>query len=269
MNMINVVLRIGELDGIVTKGEIIKALNLNKDNAYYYLRKLKELGILIDAGKRGVFIVNMHGSGNLNVHPYTMIDFVASPSAVAYWSALDYYGWSNRSPNIVYIQTPARNAYHNVVNYGNMKVVKISNFYFKPVNVKPEKFFGFTEAMINGKKVLITDMEKTLIDCLDKPKYAGTMEELFDALENAEFDKEKLIGYLRKFNNKAVIKRLGFVSELFGWDMENVLFAMLSRKDRRSYSLLDPNGPNTGEFNYKWGLRINVPDSYWRDTKWT
>jgi len=269
MNIINAFLKISELEGLVTKEDIIKTLNLNMNNAYYYIHKLKKLGVLIEAGKRGLFIINFRGSNNLTVHPYTMTDLVAKPSAVAYWSALDYYGWSNRSPNIVYIQTYVHSTYKNVVRYGNMNVVKIFNYYFKPVNIKPEKFFGFTEAIINGKKILITDREKTIIDCLDKPKYAGTIEELFDSLENAEFDKEKLIRYLRKFNNKAVIKRLGFLSELFGWDIEDELFNMLSKKDRRSYSLLDPNGPNTGKFNVKWGLRINVPDSYMRDTKWS
>ncbi len=61
---------------------------------------------------------------------------------------------------------------------------------------------------------------------------------------------------------------MGYVSEKYGWNIENKLLNLLSEKDRRSFPLFDPNGPNTGKFDYKWALRINVPEDYWWETKW-
>ncbi len=60
--------------------------------------------------------------------------------------------------------------------------------------------------------------------------------------------------------SRAVLKRLGFLSERLGLGIEKEI--RLSERDRKSFALLDPSMPPEGRFNYRWGLRINVPDDY-------
>ncbi len=268
MNMKDVALKLSEMGDVVSRSEIANAFRISGNALNRRIWKLKNMGLITDSGKRGVYFINFHLLNKFLIHPYALANLVVKPSAVAYWSALDYHGWSNRSPGIVYVETPVHRNYTNTKKIGGLTVAMLAGFYFKPVTIKKEKFFGFVEAKIHGRNVLITDREKTILDCVEKPKYAGTVEELFDALRNAEFDENKLLSYVLRFNNKTLIKRLGFISEILGWGIEKDLLRMLTRKDRRTYPLLYPSGPNVGKFNYKWGLRINISPGFWRETKW-
>lgn len=44
---------------------------------------------------------------------------------------------------------------------------------FQFVTVTPRKFFGYRRETLDGKEFRITDREKTLLDCLDRPDLAG------------------------------------------------------------------------------------------------
>jgi len=58
------------------------------------------------------------------------------------------------------------------------------------VTVKPSKFFGPSIIKTGQRNVHITDPEKTIVDCLDKPKYCGGIIEVMKDLKNAKFDWE-------------------------------------------------------------------------------
>ncbi len=87
---------------------------------------------------------------------------------------------------------------------------------YRIVRVKPEKFFGFAKEWIEETPVTVTDREKTVIDCLDRPEYAGGMVEVAKALENASLDRENLNRYARMIGNNAAVRRLGYLSEQRG-----------------------------------------------------
>lgn len=62
---------------------------------------------------------------------------------------------------------------------------------------------------------MVTDREKTIIDGLDLPQYAGGIGEIAKALSTAwtQLDESKLRKYAVKIGNSAVAKRLGFLME--------------------------------------------------------
>jgi hypothetical protein len=45
------------------------------------------------------------------------------------------------------------------------------------VNPKPRKFFGFAPVDVLAYKVMMSDREKTAIDCIDRPALAGRVGE--------------------------------------------------------------------------------------------
>lgn len=61
----------------------------------------------------------------------------------------------------------------------------------------------------------LTDVEKTIIDCFDLPRYSGGYTELIRAFNQATMDDEKLMAYSIAVNNGAVIKRHEFLATLF------------------------------------------------------
>jgi predicted transcriptional regulator of viral defense system len=67
-----------------------------------------------------------------------------------------------------------------------------------------------------------------------------------------------LIGYCTAVNNIAVIKRLGFLSELFRKEKLLPFVEFARTRINRSYNLFDPFGENTGESESAWYLRLNI-----------
>jgi predicted transcriptional regulator of viral defense system len=107
-------------------------------------------------------------------------------------------------------------------------------------------------------KVLCSDLEKTFIDCLFKPDYAGGIVVVAKALYTSK-DKIKydtLLEYANKFDSQAVIKRLGFILEML--DINTKIIAVLQQLKTASYVLLDTELPKTGKRSSRWSIQQNL-----------
>ncbi len=175
-------------------------------------------------------------------------NFMAGNGAIAYWSALNFYGLTEQFPNSVFVQSPflKRDKYVFGVNYHFIKV-------------KPGKFFGITEQGYGNELYRITDVEKTLLDCFDLPQYSGGYEELIRAFYTAKINKNRLQQYGFAMNNLAILKRMAFLSELFEMEGFNQFQNAVKKILNNRYSLIDPFGDNTGQFVAKWKIRLNIP----------
>ena len=81
------------------------------------------------------------------------------------------------------------------------------------VNLSDNKFFGFEPVDVLGYEVMISDREKTAIDCIDRPALAGGVGEIATILATAtrRFDWNKAAGYLERINSGALARRLGWL----------------------------------------------------------
>ncbi len=118
--------------------------------------------------------------------------------------------------------------------------IKIKNISFQFIYHNEKHFFGAKKIWIdNFNKALCSDLEKTFIDCLFKPDYAGGIAEIARAIYSSK-DKIKfdtLLEYAKKFNSQAVIKRLGFLLEIL--DINNSIIDELRKIETASYVVLD------------------------------
>ena len=101
-------------------------------------------------------------------------------------------------------------------------------------------------------------MEKTFIDCLFKPDYAGGIVEIAKAMYSS---KEKikyntLLEYAKKFDSQAVIKRLGFLLEMLNINSE--IINDLQKIKTASYVVLDTELPKVGKRNSRWSIQQNL-----------
>ncbi|WP_240912171.1 hypothetical protein [Thermococcus sp. M39] len=117
--------------------------------------------------------------------------------------------------------------------------ISIGGQRFRVVTVRPHKFFGLSTIRIGGRNVDITDSEKTLIDCLDKPQYCGGISEVMKALRNSVFGRKTLLEYAERMRNRAILKRLGFLSERLGLGLEGE-----NKNTRKEPQKLFSAGPN-------------------------
>lgn len=138
-------------------------------------------------------------------------------------------------------------------------VLKIKNVPFQFIFHNKDHFFGTKKIWIdNFHKVQASDLEKTIIDCLFKPDYAGGIVEIARAI-NASASKinfERLLEYIKRFKSQAVIKRLGFLLELL--EINNPIIESLLKDKTASYVLLDTELPKSGKMNSKWSIHQNL-----------
>jgi predicted transcriptional regulator of viral defense system len=174
-----------------------------------------------------------------------MASYLVEPYAISYWSALHHYGFTEQIPSTVFVQTTARKKKSRIAIFGvNYQIVR----------VKEDKFFGIRKEWIEEAQVSITDKEKTIIDCLDKPHYAGGIIEIAKALKNSSLNYNQLAEYALQLDNFAVIRRLGYLCEKMGVPIN------LPPPRSNKYLLLDPTMPAKGVNDPKWRLLIN-PDT--------
>jgi len=173
--------------------------------------------------------------------------FLAVDSAISYWSALHLHGLTEQFSNTVFVQTTKKK-----------NAVSVFGTDYQFVKINPQKLTGITYNGYGNYKYPITDVEKTMVDCFDLPQYSGGYAELIRAFYQANLNVEKLISYCNSINNVAVIKRMGFLAELFKKDYLFDFIRFAKTKINRTYNLFDPFGKTEGEPNSEWYLRLNL-----------
>ena len=135
--------------------------------------------------------------------------------------------------------------------------IKQTTFQFIYHNEK--HFFGSKKIWIDSyHKVECSDLEKTFVDCLFKPEYAGGIVEIGKALHSSK-DKikfDKLLEYTQRFGSQAVIKRLGFLLETL--EIKSGITSKLQKVKTPSYILLDTELPKSGKMTSRWSIQQNL-----------
>jgi predicted transcriptional regulator of viral defense system len=137
--------------------------------------------------------------------------------------------------------------------------IKIKDVPFRFIYHNENHFFGTKKIWIdNFNKVVCSDLEKTIVDCLFKPDYAGGIVEIARAVyvsrEEIRFD--VLFEYVIRFNSQAVIKRLGFLLDVL--EIDTTITKELQKLKTKSVVLLDTELPKTGKIKTKWSIQQNI-----------
>ena len=137
--------------------------------------------------------------------------------------------------------------------------IEIKGITFQFIYHNSDHYFGAKKIWIDSyNKVLCSDLEKTFIDCLFKPDYAGGIVEIARALYTSR-DKIKyihLLQYAEKFKSQAVIKRLGFLLETL--EIKTEIIPKLNQQKSASYVLLDTELPKSGKLISRWSIQQNL-----------
>jgi len=226
--------------------EILKNFKGNKDSLKIALHRLEQKGE-IERIEKGKYLIIPLGAekGKYTLHEFVIGSTLIEPCSIAYWSALNYYGLTEQIPTTVFLQTTARKKNQDI---------KIFGVKYQIIKIKKEKMFGIRKEWIEETQINITDKEKTIIDCLDKPQYCGGIIEVAKALKNNKFDRKKLKNYAQCIGNSGVSRRLGYLCELLSIKIN------LPKLNTRNYLLLDPTMPKKSTKNARWRLIINLDD---------
>jgi predicted transcriptional regulator of viral defense system len=136
-----------------------------------------------------------------------------------------------------------------------------TEYYF--VRCRPDHFFGIEKHWATKTdSVLVSNPERTVVDCLKLPQHCGGLSEVAKGLwiKKHELDLDRLIQYAVEVDVGAVIRRLGFLLETFQIASHSRIVS-LQKHLSKSYALLDPVLPDEGRYLARWRLRLNMePD---------
>jgi predicted transcriptional regulator of viral defense system len=210
------------------------------DNVNELVENLHQKGLLIRI-ERGVYAKTNYSDINV------LATFISPGGTIAYWSALHYHNLTERFPYTVFVKTIHRK-----------RDTDILGTRVKFVTVKERKQIGTMVQGYGANSFLMTDIEMTLVDCFDQPRYGGEFTDLIKAFANHKLTNQKLIEYTRAYRNTALTKRLGFLADLFHPDSLQGFIQYAKKQVNKKYSLIDGGGPEQGEFVSEWKLRLNI-----------
>ncbi len=209
---------------------------------------------LVTPIRRGLYNLVPFEMGSVNFHlenRYAVIgeSMGDKPYYLSHASALDLHRLATQPSFDAYVSTTHRLA---TLNMGGTLV------HF--VTTKSSRFFGYAPHDLGkGQKVMVSDLERTLVDGLALPEYCGGIVEVAKAtfMAKSRFEADKLIDYARRTNRGAVLRRLGFLLETLEIASPALLDSLKAGLPAGAVKL-DPSLPLEGSHHAKWGLRLNV-----------
>lgn len=85
----------------------------------------------------------------------------------------------------------------------------------------------------SNEKIPISDQERTILDTVNKPKYAGGWTESITCLQNLEqINWNNLLSHIKRFENKLLARRIGYILD----NLENISFPEKIKNEIKKYS---------------------------------
>ena len=151
--------------------------------------------------KRG--LIHRIEKGKYTVHsenPASFAAHIVHPSYLGLWTALRFHDLTTQLPKDINVMTAK--ARRKDVTLENGARIRFT---------KTKQFWGFRKERIGPVPSLVSDKEKTIIDCLlagGKVPMWAVSEALMD---EKTIDKQRLIDYAKRIKSPTLSKRLGFL----------------------------------------------------------
>lgn len=241
----------------VTRQELIRMLRISPESADKVIRSLRRKGWLERAGwGKYLLIPPEHGPealGESNV--LALAGQLADPYYIGYGTAASHYGMTTQHRNVVWLVTPHR-----------LRDRRLLNTDVRIVNPVERKFFGYGPVNVLGFEVMMSDREKTAIDCVDRPDLSGGVSEAAYVLGRAskKLDWEKVVEYLQQIDSMALARKVGWLLDHVGANapdhVHSSLTALAFKADTKA--ILGPKVSEEHAIGYQssWKLIVNVAE---------
>ena len=246
----------------VGRQEIISILGVSPQAADHVIRSLRRKGWLERASWGRYLLIPAEmgpealGQGNV----LALASRIADPYYFGYGTAATHYGLTTQHRRVIWLVTPVRARDRHLLD----TEVRI-------VNPVARKFFGFSPVDVLGYPVMMSDREKTAIDCIDRPRLAGGEGEAATifAMACRKMDWHKAASYLERIGSKTLVRRFGWLTEQVGADVAEDVRAQLRELAAGSgKSFFGPKKPKPGAIGYQgaWQLAVNVSKDELRES---
>lgn len=202
---------------IIRVDDAVVALDLDRSHAAKLLAGWHNQGVLRRVA-RGLYVpVQPTALGRVQVleDPQILVPELYSPGYVGGWSALEHWDLTEQLFRSICVLTAKRVTYGNVHHQG-------INFFVK--HIPEDKIFGTKTIWHDRIKIGVSDPYKTVLDIIDCPYLGAGLQHTIDCLKEFKklygkpSDLDKLLAYAKKIDSGALFKKLGFLSEMVGFE---------------------------------------------------
>jgi predicted transcriptional regulator of viral defense system len=245
---------------MVKTEDLSSVLSISAARAKNILSKLARNGFAQRVG-RGKYVIIpadvVYGRKSYVADPLVLISELMKGTEyyVAFYSAAQVHGLTEQMP----FKT-------TVAVLKQIRPIKAGNVYVSFVTLKKQKFFGNEESNYLNATLSVSDVEKTLIDCIDRPELCGGIPEvariLSNAFESGCVNFQKLVSYAKKLGSHVVAQRLGFIIE-YNAERKNIQVSpqivneLMELVGSKIYPL-DVKSSKKGEISKKWKINNNA-----------
>ena len=252
----NLILALYEKDRTIFTLKDIESIAGLKGNAARDLAHKMVARDLIVRIKPGKFIIipqEIGTSRNYIGNWYVIArEIVKSPDYyIAFRSAMSIHNMTNHPLTKVYIVTPIQE---------RVKMKKVKSAAFEFFTMKEKYIWGIHNSWVTKTdRVRVSDVERTIIDCLYKPEYSGGTLEIAQGIwmQKENINMRRLIDYAIRYGKIVVIKRLGYLLETLELVKEKGLKELRSLINEKYY-LLDPLQDKQDTHKNSWKIIANI-----------
>ena len=141
-------------------------------------------------------------TGQCAANKYEIASNISETACVAYHSAMEYHGLGHQLFNEM-----------SVISDSTFRTFEFEGVTY--VRRQPKITEGVIVPVMNSK-VRVTDLERTIIDCIDRIKYAGGLEELLNNFTSVAYiDEDKLKVYLDAYGKASLYQKAGFLLSMY------------------------------------------------------
>lgn len=209
--------------------------------------------------RAGAYLLNpsRHGPDALpDTDPFRVGSRLLEPYYFGYATAAELHGFFPQASRTYYIVTTER-----------PPVATRLYDQFRVVRVLPRRFFGTVSLTRRGEPLVLSDPERTVLDCLNRPEFSGGpagVAQIF-GLVKPRLNWQRLGSYLDRFGSRALELRAGFLAERVRPSVKpppSWIRSRVARPEEPFVPLAPPSSyGRVGRRDRRWHVVQNVPDS--------
>ncbi len=250
--------------GVATIKQVVSDHNISTENARKILFCMAKKKILYRIFK-GCYIVippdMLYGKSDFINDPYMIIDqlmgVIGQKYYVGYQSAAQLHGAAHQLPFTL-----------SVVVLKQRKSLKLGGSKIEFRKMSGKNFFGIERMKYSNSFLDVSDIEKTILDCVNRYDLCGGVDEVCRTISNMreKIKPGKLLNYLGRLNSRAVAQRVGFILDklnISGYGVNESLISGVEKHIGNKRYLLEPGSGGNGKISGRWNIIENVNCMGW------
>lgn len=238
-NMLNYIEKFHELR-IFTLDEAASIVG-NKHSALALLNRYAGAG-LVKRVRRNLYAAVNLGTKAMEVNQFQIASHITPTACVAYHSAFEYYGFAHQVFFTTYV---ASGSLFNGFECDGMTYQYCSAKLDIGVEVPP------MDALVR-----VTDLSRTVVDCIDRIDRCGGLEELCQCLNAIPYlEGSEIARYLEAYNKRALYKKAGFILSHFMGKLKDgdALLDVCHKYGAQGVDRIQPDSQEN-VYHKEWGL---------------